>query len=148
MMASLTNELDTFPGAVHHVWCLAHIINLVVKIILKQFDIQKKKKKRKDSGEGKDSGEDNKLEEDEGEMDPSRYEEEDMDAIECKLGREINIPNATEQAKPVQRVLAKVCSHHMPSAVVKSALLPSFTTDCLSLTHAVKNHLETHAMWP
>ena len=147
MMASLTNGLVSFPGAVHHVRCLAHIVNLVIKIILKQFDVQKKKK---DGGEGKNSGEDNKLEEGEGEMDPGGYEEEeeeDMDAIECKLGREINILNAAEQVKPVQQVLVKVHSHHMPFALAKWVYILTCyhhvdTTACLGLTHAVENHLE------
>ena len=121
MMASLANGLVTFPGAVHRVRCLAHIVNLVIKIILKQFDVQKKKK---DGGEGKNSGEDNELEEGEGEMDPGGYEEEeeDMDAIECELGREINVLNAAEQAKPVQQVLVKVRSHHM---LLRSTLILS-----------------------
>jgi hypothetical protein len=33
---------DDFPGSPNHMRCFAHIINLVVKSILKQFDVPKK----------------------------------------------------------------------------------------------------------
>jgi hypothetical protein len=35
-----------FPGEANRVRCLAHIVNLVVKMILRQFDVPKKKKKK------------------------------------------------------------------------------------------------------
>lgn len=46
MIDNLANILLDFPGEPNHIQCLAHIINLVVKINLRQFDVCKKKEKR------------------------------------------------------------------------------------------------------
>jgi hypothetical protein len=35
-----------YPGEANHSRCLVHIVNLVVKIILRQFDVSKKKEKQ------------------------------------------------------------------------------------------------------
>ena len=45
MITVLTNILQDFPGPANRVRCMAHIVNLVVKIILKQFDQLTLKKK-------------------------------------------------------------------------------------------------------
>ena len=47
MIDSLANILLDFPGEPNHIQCLAHIINLVVKINLRQFDVCKKKREEK-----------------------------------------------------------------------------------------------------
>ena len=39
----LSNLLDDFPGAPNRTWCFTHILNLVAKSILKQFDLPKAK---------------------------------------------------------------------------------------------------------
>ena len=44
MIESLANIMSDFGGDANRVQCLAHIVNLVVKIILHQFDVSKKKK--------------------------------------------------------------------------------------------------------
>ena len=44
MIESLADIMLDFGGDTNHVRCLAHIVNLVVKIILHQFDVSKKKK--------------------------------------------------------------------------------------------------------
>ncbi len=41
----LQHLLDDFPGAANQTRCFAHIINLVVKSILRQFDVPKTKAK-------------------------------------------------------------------------------------------------------
>jgi hypothetical protein len=46
MIESLAAIMSDFAGDVNRVRCLAHIVNLVVKIILRQFDMPKKKGKK------------------------------------------------------------------------------------------------------
>ena len=45
MVESLATIMSHFIGEANQAWCLAHIVNLVAKIILCQFDNSKKKKK-------------------------------------------------------------------------------------------------------
>ena len=44
MVESLERLIDNFPSTANQTQCFLHILNLVVKSILKQFDIPKKKK--------------------------------------------------------------------------------------------------------
>ena len=46
MIESLATIMNTFSGEANRARCLAHIVNLVAKIILRQFDMSKKKKKK------------------------------------------------------------------------------------------------------
>lgn len=43
MIAELATILDDFPGAANQTRCFTHILNLVVKSILRQFDLPKNK---------------------------------------------------------------------------------------------------------
>ena len=43
---SITQIVSNLPAAANHGWCMAHIINLVSKIILWQFDTKRKTKKK------------------------------------------------------------------------------------------------------
>ena len=43
MVDELSNLLDDFPGAPNRTWCFTHILNLIAKSILKQFDLPKAK---------------------------------------------------------------------------------------------------------
>src|SRR5258706_1039019 len=45
MIAHLSEKLDSFPGEPNRTRCFTHILNLVAKCIMKQFDAPKKKKK-------------------------------------------------------------------------------------------------------
>ena len=47
MVENLAKLVVDFPGDANCARCLAHIVNLVFKIILRQFNISKKKEKRK-----------------------------------------------------------------------------------------------------
>jgi hypothetical protein len=47
MVENLATILSDFPGEANRGRCLAHVVNLVVKIILRQFDVSKGKKKKK-----------------------------------------------------------------------------------------------------
>ena len=44
MVKELANLLDDFPGPVNQTRCFLHILNLVVKSIIRQFDFPKSKK--------------------------------------------------------------------------------------------------------
>jgi len=43
MIEELAIQLNDFPGSASHVRCFAHILNLVVKSIMRQFDVPDKK---------------------------------------------------------------------------------------------------------
>jgi hypothetical protein len=43
MIEELAIQLNDFPGSASQVWCFAHILNLVVKSIMHQFDVPDKK---------------------------------------------------------------------------------------------------------
>jgi hypothetical protein len=44
MIEELANLLDDFPGSENQTRCFLHILNLVVKSIIRQFDLPKSKK--------------------------------------------------------------------------------------------------------
>lgn len=44
MVAALATAIPTFPGSPNHVRCFAHIINLVAKTLIRQFDTTKNTK--------------------------------------------------------------------------------------------------------
>ena len=46
MIESMATIMSEFSGEASRARCLAHIVNLVVKIILRQFDVSKKKEKK------------------------------------------------------------------------------------------------------
>ena len=46
MIESLAEIMAHFSGEANRARCLAHIVNLVAKIILRQFDMSKKRKKK------------------------------------------------------------------------------------------------------
>ena len=39
MIKELTDLIDNFPGPANQTWCFAHILKLVVKSIIRQFDL-------------------------------------------------------------------------------------------------------------
>ena len=51
MVEELANLLDDFPGPANQTWCFLHILNLVVKSIIRQFDLPKSKKTSDDKDE-------------------------------------------------------------------------------------------------
>src|SRR3954454_9919562 len=42
MVDKLIDLMPDFPGKVNHTWCFAHVLNLVAKTVIKQFDAPKK----------------------------------------------------------------------------------------------------------
>jgi len=109
MIDHLATLLENYPGRANRTRCFTHILNLVAKCIMKQFDEPKKKK----TGETEDSDEEvddlaaalddleEELEDDENEqMDWENDMRADMTAEEVK--------ELEESIKPVRRVLSKV----------------------------------------
>lgn len=128
MIEALAKILEKYPGACNRVRCFAHIINLVVKLILRQFDSTKRSKKRSKnkSDAPSDTDDDLQLEEelaafkeelreheeeramDEGEEDDDDLLEEDFEEIELLLKDEL--ARVAEGIKPIGTVLTKVCA--------------------------------------
>jgi TATA-binding protein-associated factor Taf7 len=65
MIQELANLIDDFPGPANQTRCFLHILNLVVKSILQQFDLPKAKKKSDgdDGDEGDETAQDQETEE-------------------------------------------------------------------------------------
>jgi len=43
MINHLATHIDTFPGATNQTWCFTHILNLIAKSVLCQFEVPKAK---------------------------------------------------------------------------------------------------------
>ena len=124
MIAHLSEKLDAFPGEPNRTRCFAHILNLVAKCVMKQFDAPKKKKTTRNGGEGEGPDEEDVeiglLSEVESEIDGDNGEEGldggDDDSEEVPDGREgmnaAEVRVLEESVKPVRHVLTKV-SHHL-----------------------------------
>jgi hypothetical protein len=54
MIEELGELIDDFPGAENQTRCFLHVLNLVVKSILKQFDLPKSKEKKKNGDDDED----------------------------------------------------------------------------------------------
>jgi hypothetical protein len=138
MIDSLATIMLDFPGEANRARCLAHIVNLVVKIILRQFDHVSKKKGNKDIPElprkdnepeipGKDNEPEIPEDEDEELVRVLDKEEKEMDEADegddeesDKLVRDVEkieeamegeIKEVSKMVKPVRQVLFKVSTH-------------------------------------
>ena len=123
MINRLAMVLETFPGSANRTRCFAHILNLVAKCIMKQFDALKKPRKNseydleaefqvedlEDELEGLNGDLDNEDEDrltGRGKSDDEDDEEKGLDGREGMTEAEIN--KLEQSVKPVQHVLAKV----------------------------------------
>jgi hypothetical protein len=128
MIETLTNLISKFPGAANRVRCMAHIVNLVSKIILRQFDASKKTKRPMNDQanvEVNDDASDDEVEADEKLIslagDLEREEQEVADDEDGDMSRTIaadleeieevmkeEILEVGKKVKPIQCVLFKV----------------------------------------
>jgi hypothetical protein len=129
MIDCLTKLISNFPGAANRVRCTAHIVNLVSKIILRQFDDSKKTKNNQADVENLDvenlDESDKVNDDDEVEAalagDLEREEQEVADDEDSDMSRNIaadleeieeamreEILEVGKKVKPIQRVLFKV----------------------------------------
>jgi hypothetical protein len=128
MIDHMATIIADFPGKTNRVRCLAHIVNLVVKIILRQFDVSAKKNKEKPTADDNASGEEldsiseddeeelvRVLDKEEKEMDEGDGTDDDED--DETLVRDVQmiedamedmIKEVSKAAKPVRQVLYKV----------------------------------------
>jgi len=127
MIDTLGKILHRFPGRANRARCLAHIVNLVAKVILRRFDAPKKQAKSSDDDddarerqpddEAPDDDEfaglmedADKEQEEVGDGDGDGEDEVDMedDIAEVEGVMRDEIENAAKVTQPVRRVLYKV----------------------------------------
>jgi hypothetical protein len=124
MIDHLENLLEEFPGSANRTRCFAHILNLVTKCIMRQFDAPKSKKKEaKDDLDGdldvlvdeelesEDDDDDEAMadadDEDDGKENPDVEEDVDLPDVRDELTEE-EIEELETSVKPVKLVLQKV----------------------------------------
>ena len=96
MVESLATIMSNFPGEANRARCLAHIVNLVAKIILRQFDEPRKKKKKTDDVldmlTGNDGGNDGGTEQITVDEKAEKIvdDEEESDEFDDKMDRELD----------------------------------------------------------
>ena len=128
MVSALADIISRYRGPVDRVRCLAHIINLVVQVVLRQFDKPKKKKKptnqksekareqRQELEDDSDAEKEGVEEEEDGEaeideMDVRDGEDDMVDGIEeVEAAMKQDKALADEHVKPIRQVLSKVSS--------------------------------------
>jgi hypothetical protein len=90
MIEELANLIDDFPGPANQTRCFLHILNLVVKSIIRQFDLPKSKKKS--GNDGGDNGSDNGRGDDGDDGDDEFLTALDQETEELlKLGADIDL---------------------------------------------------------
>ena len=117
MIDELSVLLEKFPGAANQTRCFTHILNLVAKSILKQFDLPKAK-----AGEALSAAMEalsvlaGDIETEEVDMDGDLAEDDDSDDDEDGIAdprdvmTESEIAELNESLQPVRLVLIKVIS--------------------------------------
>ena len=106
--------LQTFPGAANRTRCFTHILNLVAKCIMKQFDTPKKKKGAEDNDNDNDNDIDAAdlqvaLDEIEDELEDERIDKDSIGEFNIRIElTEEEVEALEETVKPVRRVLTKV----------------------------------------
>ena len=92
MIESLTKIISHFPGASNRACCTAHIVNLVTKIILRQFDSKKKsnalKKKPENSNDDGNANDTTTIVNEDTEPTPLVDDDEDLTSLSEGLDRE------------------------------------------------------------
>jgi hypothetical protein len=118
MIAELANLLDDFPGPANQTRCFTHILNLVVKSVIRQFDLPKSKgdKILDDAAKELLSLAGNiEFEEDElARRDEKEGDEDEDDNVEGwiderTLMTDAELEELDESVEPVRLLLTKVC---------------------------------------
>lgn len=111
MIDHLVTLLENYPGRANRTRCFAHILNLVAKCIMRQFDEPKKKKTAKTEDTVLEAADDlmAALDDLEEELEDSANEgiDEENDMRADMTAKEVK--ELEESVKPVRHVLGKVC---------------------------------------
>ena len=146
MIESLTNIISHFPGAANRARCTAHIVNLVSKIILQQFDARKKTKgPKKKSEKANDNVNSTNVSnepingaevEDEDDLtnfadDLDREEQEVVDDEDDEMSENVaadleeieeamkeEIAEVAKKVKPIRRILFKICFYFLMTCYI------------------------------
>lgn len=118
MIEELADLVESFPGAANRTRCFTHILNLVAKTMIRQFDIPKGKaeaalsaaeQELRDLAEGIDLEELSMKTGDDGEEDDEIDEENEEGWIdECTAMNAVDREALEESTRPVKLVLVKV----------------------------------------
>lgn len=124
MVDVLAKLLKRFPGHANQIRCVAHIVNLVVKLILRQFDAPKKtadseyqfvfeagkQLMRLDTTADEDEEHTNDFEEEVAMDDGADEDDDDLheDLEEVEKLMEAEVKKLAKQVKPIRRVLSRV----------------------------------------
>jgi len=122
MIRQLSHLLENFPGAANQTRCFTHILNLVVKSILKQFDPPKKKAQDLLQNDGTNDGANKRLDEPEDidveeELGPedlnSQYDNKENDNMDGWIDEQVELSHVEvdeleASVLPVRLVLTKV----------------------------------------
>lgn len=85
MIREMADRIAHFAGDPNRVRCFAHVVALVAKSMLRQFDPPKSKKKKKQDGEDQDHGDDFDLDDD-----TLRAMAADLDDEEAEMEQEVD----------------------------------------------------------
>jgi hypothetical protein len=107
MIDKLSDLVTEFPGAANHTRCFLHVLNLVVKSIIKQFDLPKKQKGKLDDWAGDLENEELKARNDVNDDDDDDNTEGWID--ERELMTEDEREELDESVEPLKLMLTKVC---------------------------------------
>jgi hypothetical protein len=119
MIQELSDLLENFPGAANQTRCFTHILNLVVKSVLKQFDSPKKKTRDSLQDDGANERLDEPEDIDDEELGPedlnNQYNDnEEDDNIDGWIDErvelsQVEVDELEASVLPVRLVLTKVC---------------------------------------
>lgn len=111
MIDHLAIILEAFPGSANRTRCFTHILNLVAKCIMKQFDAPKNKKNEADDDDEEDAADPLGMALDELEDELEGDGKDDDVNWEFDMRTEMSqeeVEALEDNVKPVRRVLAKV----------------------------------------
>ena len=111
----LSNLLPDFPGAANQTWCFLHVLNLVIKSILQQFDIPKMNNEVLDNALEELAKLAGNIEQEEADCHEvnSDMGDEDDDNVDGWIGERANMTDKEkeeldEAVQPIHLVLTKV----------------------------------------
>ncbi len=115
MVEELAQRIPSFSGQTSHVRCFAHVINLVAKSLLKQFDSPKCQNGNTDGNDGSDFlfpelADDIDLEDEDAQSDPELVSKDNTEGlVDVLADMDIDERKAFElEIMPIRTALAKV----------------------------------------